>query len=110
VQKYRRQDEDIDAVIDLRAIFQQGFDVLLDQKMPAILKPLTGRLGLQDHEKVFCVDHKGAGDIFAMRGVDRDLGCMVVVRPDQYIAHVLPLDAHQALANFFDGVFLSASA
>ncbi|WP_417713940.1 FAD-dependent monooxygenase [Pseudophaeobacter arcticus] len=110
VQKYRRRDEDIDAVIDLRAIFQQGFDVLLDQKMPAILKPLTGKLGLQDHEKVFCVDHKGAGDIFAMRGVDRDLGCMVVVRPDQYIAHVLPLDAHEALANFFDGVFLPASA
>jgi phenol 2-monooxygenase/3-hydroxybenzoate 4-monooxygenase len=26
---------------------------------------------------------------------------LVVVRPDQYIAHVLPLDAHQALADFF---------
>jgi len=28
---------------------------------------------------------------------------MVVVRPDQYIAHVLPLDAYAELAAFFDG-------
>jgi phenol 2-monooxygenase len=26
-----------------------------------------------------------------------------VVRPDQYIAHVLPLDGHAELAAFFDG-------
>jgi len=61
-------------------------------------------LGLQDHEKVFCVDHKGVGDIFDMRGIDRARGCMVVVRPDQYVAHVLPLDAHAALSQFFAGI------
>ncbi|MDX1330653.1 MAG: 3-hydroxybenzoate 4-monooxygenase, partial [Burkholderiaceae bacterium] len=68
------------------------------------LRPKTGKLGLQDHEKVFCVDHKGAGDIFDMRGIDRAQGCMVVVRPDQYVAHVLPLDAYAALSNFFAGI------
>ena len=26
---------------------------------------------------------------------------MVVVRPDQHVAHVLPLDGHDALADFF---------
>jgi hypothetical protein len=30
----------------------------------------------------------------------------VVVRPDQYVAQVLPLDAHQALADFFAGFML----
>jgi hypothetical protein len=39
--------------------------------------------------------------------VNREQGALVVVRPDQYIAHVLPLNAHQALANFFDGFMLS---
>ena len=38
-----------------------------------------------------------------MRGIDRQAGCMVVVRPDQYVAQVLPLDAHEQLAAFFDG-------
>jgi hypothetical protein len=32
---------------------------------------------------------------------------VVVVRPDQYIAHILPLDAHQALSDFFDGFMLA---
>ncbi len=106
--KHTRKDEDIDAVIDLRAVFQQTFDELAYEDMPSLLKPAKGRLGLQDHEKVFCVDHKGRGDIFDMRGIDREKGCMVVVRPDQYIAHVLPLDAYAELAAFFDGFLLPA--
>ena len=43
--------------------------------------------------KMFCPDLKSGNDIFDMRGIDRDRGCMVVVRPDQYVAHILPLDA-----------------
>ncbi|MAE90067.1 MAG: phenol 2-monooxygenase [Pelagibaca sp.] len=108
VMKYTRPGEDIDAIIDVRAVFQQTFDQLAYEDMPTLLRPLKGRYGLQDHEKAFCTDHKGAGDIFDMRGIDRETGCMIVVRPDQYIAHVLPLDGYGALADFFDGVLLSA--
>ncbi|MBU6257895.1 MAG: FAD-dependent monooxygenase [Burkholderiales bacterium] len=103
VLRHRRRGEDIDAVIDFRAVFQQTFDRLAFEDLPSLLKPRTGRLGLQDHEKVFCVDHKGAGDIFDLRGIDRDHGCLVVVRPDQYVSHVLPLDGFEALATFFAG-------
>jgi phenol 2-monooxygenase (NADPH) len=102
--KHTRKGEDIDAVIDFRAVFQQTFDQLAYEHMPSLLKPKTGKLGLQDHEKVFCVDHKGVGDIFDMRGIHREQGCMIVVRPDQYVAHVLPLDGYDELAAFFAGV------
>ena len=74
--------------------------------MPPLLLPPKGRYGLRDYEKMFCPDLKGGHDIFAMRGIDRDKGCMVVVRPDQYVAHVLPLDGHAALAAYFDGFML----
>ncbi|MBS0545843.1 MAG: FAD-dependent monooxygenase [Proteobacteria bacterium] len=104
VVKHTRKGEDIDAVIDFRAVFQQTFDQLAYENLPSLLKPKTGKLGLQDHEKVFCVDHKGVGDIFDMRGIDRDRGCMVVVRPDQYVAHVLPLDGFAELSSFFAGI------
>jgi phenol 2-monooxygenase len=30
----------------------------------------------------------------------------VVVRPDQYVAHVLPLDGHAVLAALFDGFMI----
>ena len=104
VVKHTRKGEDIDAVIDFRAVFQQTFDQLAYEDMPSLLKPKTGKLGLQDHEKVFCVDHKGQGDIFDMRGIDRDQGCMIVVRPDQYVDHVLPLNGFDELSAFFAGV------
>jgi phenol 2-monooxygenase len=102
--RHTRKNEDIDAVIDFRAIFQQTFEQLAYENMPSLLKPKTGRLGLQDHEKVFCVDHKGAGDIFDLRGINRDRGCLLLVRPDQYVAHVLPLDGFGELSAFFAGV------
>ncbi len=98
--------QDVDAVFDLRAIFQQGHRDLSIDTMPALLLPRKGRLGLQDYEKVFCADLKDGRDIFELRGIDRQQGALVVVRPDQYVAHVLPLGAHQALADFFAGFML----
>ncbi len=104
VVRHTRAGEDIDAIIDVRAIFQATFDQLNYGDMPSLFKPKTGKLGLQDHEKIFCVDHKGVGDIYDMRGIHREHGCMIVVRPDQYVAHVLPLDAFDELSAYFAGV------
>jgi phenol 2-monooxygenase (NADPH) len=109
VRKYTRQGEDIDAVIDVRAVFQQAHRELAIGATPALLLPKKGRYGLYDYEKVFCADVNGGNDIFSMRGIDREAGCMVVVRPDQYVAHVLPLDGYQALAFYFDGFMLPPS-
>ena len=108
VVKHTHQGEDIDAVIDVRFVFQQTFDQLAYENMKSLLKPLTGSLGLQDHGKVFCVDHKGLGDVYDMRGIDRDKGCLIVVRPDQYVTHVLPLDDREELSAYFAGVLLEA--
>ena len=96
-----------DSVIDIRAVFQQGHRDLSVQAMPSVLKPRKGRLGLIDYEKMFCPDAQ-AGDIFDLRGVNRETGCMVVVRPDQYVSVVLPLDAHDALTGFFDRFLIGA--
>jgi phenol 2-monooxygenase (NADPH) len=91
---------DPDSLIDVRAIFQAGHRDLAVDKLPSVLLPRKGRFGLIDYEKVFCPD-PNAGDIFELRGVNRETGCMIVVRPDQYVSHVLPLDGHEALAGFF---------
>ncbi|MGP8121305.1 MAG: FAD-binding monooxygenase [Xanthobacteraceae bacterium] len=103
VRQYTAAGEDIDAVIDVRAVFQQDHRALAIEAMPSLLLPRKGRYGLRDYEKLFCADLKSGNDIFALRGIDREKGCIVVVRPDQYIAHVLPLDGHGELAAFFDG-------
>jgi phenol 2-monooxygenase len=109
VRKYTRRGDDIDAVIEVCAVFQQHHRELAIEAMPTLLLPRKGRYGLHDYEKIFCADIKGGNDIFAMRGIDREAGCMVIVRPDQYVAHVLPLDGFKQLASFFDGFMLPQS-
>lgn len=93
---------DPDSVIDVRAIFQQGHRELELTGVPSVLLPQKGRFGLVDNEKAFCPTSDV--DIFELRGVDRESGCMVLVRPDQYVADVLPLDAHTELVEFLEQI------
>ncbi|WP_321941994.1 FAD-binding monooxygenase [Paraburkholderia tropica] len=94
---------DIDSVLDLRAVLQQPHREVRVDDLPALLLPRKGRHGLIDYEKAFTSD--AATDIFDERGIDRARGALVVVRPDQYVAHVLPLDAYAKLDAFFAPIF-----
>ena len=98
--RYTRAGADVDSVFDIRAVFQQHHRDLTLADLPSLLLPRKGRYGLVDYEKAFTPDSRG-GDIFDLRRVAREHGALVVVRPDQYVAHVLPLDAHAELAAFF---------
>ncbi|MDF0520294.1 FAD-binding monooxygenase [Bradyrhizobium yuanmingense] len=109
IRRYTPVGADIDSVIDLRAVFQQDHRELAIEAMPPMLLPSKGRYGLYDYEKMFCPDLKSGHDVFTMRGIDRTAGCMVVVRPDQYVATVLPLDDFAGLASFFDAFMLPVS-
>ena len=92
---------DIDSVIDVRAVFQYSHHELSIESMPNLLLPAKGTLGLIDYEKIFCADSKHSSDIFVSRGIDRTRGALVIVRPDQYIASVLPLDDFDNMNAFF---------
>jgi phenol 2-monooxygenase (NADPH) len=109
IRRFTPASEDIDSLIDVRAVFQGAHHDLAIEAVPSLLLPPKGRYGLRDYEKIFSADIKSGNDIFTMRGIDRKSGCMVVVRPDQYVAHVLPLDGFAELVAFFDG-FMSRPA
>jgi phenol 2-monooxygenase len=106
VKRYTPSDMDVDSIIDVRVVFQRGHRELSPEDMPPLLLPRKGRYGLKDYEKVFCVELNSATNIFDMRGVDRERGCVIVVRPDQYVAHVLPLDAYAEMTSFFEGFMI----
>ena len=105
VRRFTPAGADIDSVIDVRAVFQQSHRDLPVAQLPGILLPRKGCFGLIDYEKVYCPDLRQGPDIFDLRGISRERGAVVVVRPDQYVANVLPLDAHDELAAYF-GQFL----
>lgn len=96
--------ENVDAVIDVRAVFQQGFRALDYTAMPELLRPNVGHFGLFDYEKVFCASVVQGENIFAMRGIDRAKGCTVIVRPDQHVGHILPIEAREELTAYFAGI------
>lgn len=91
-------DADADALFDVKVVYQQdhtGVDIGL---VPVAFKPRVGPFGLIDYEKAYSADPHD--DIFEVREIDRG-GAIVVVRPDQYVAHVLPLTATPELTEFF---------
>jgi len=106
--RYTPPGDDIDSVIDVRAVLQQPRQTINITELPEILLPHKGKFGIQDYEKVFTDEPSfgfGFGEIYKNREVDREKGCIIVVRPDQYISAVLPLSeqAHPMLEKFFDG-------
>ncbi|WP_372984380.1 FAD-dependent monooxygenase [Microbacterium sp.] len=108
--RFTPADADTDAVFDVKAIYQQPHEEVEVTSAPALFQPKTGPLGLTDWEKVYAAGPSKwtETDIFEARELSRD-GVIVVVRPDQYVAAILPLDATEELASFFEGALLPAS-
>jgi phenol 2-monooxygenase len=106
LKRYTPPNADVDSIIDVRAVFQEGHREFNPEDMPPLLLPRKGRYGLKDYEKVFCAEPDSVTNIFDMRSVDRQRGCVIVVRPDQYVAHILPLDGYAEITSFFEGFML----
>ena len=101
--RFTPEDADVDGVIDVHGVFRCGHHDLDVSALPEVLLPHSGPLGLQDWEKAWALDP--CEDIFAERGIGPN-GAIVVVRPDQYVAAVLPLTAREELTAFFGGFLL----
>ena len=100
------QAADPDAWFDVKVIYQQDHTGVDLGRVPDVFLPRVGPFGLIDYEKVYAV--RPDNDVFEARGIDRG-GVIVVVRPDQYVANVLPLTATSELGAFFAGIMLAAS-
>jgi phenol 2-monooxygenase len=107
VTRFTPSGADSDAVFDAKVVYQQRFDEIDLARVPEVFLPRTGPLALTDWEKVYAAGPSAWNDvdIFAERELSRD-GVVVVVRPDQYVAAVLPLTARDELTDFFEGVML----
>jgi len=107
VSRYTPGDGDVDAVFDVKVVYQDPFEDVDLGEVPSAFLPQTGPFGLTDWEKVYAATQSTGAtpSIFDERGLSRD-GVVVVVRPDQYVAAVLPLTAREELAEFFAGCLL----
>ncbi|WP_313812284.1 FAD-binding monooxygenase [Glutamicibacter sp.] len=95
--------EDIDALFDVKVVYQQDYRQLDINDAPQIFRPNVGKFGLMDYEKVYTT--LGSPDVFDDRQISRD-GAIVIVRPDMYVANILPLEARSELTAFFEPILL----
>ena len=102
VARHTPEGADRDALFDVKLIVPQSFDEVDATTVPEIFRPKSGPLGIPDWEKVFSAapTRWNDVDIYAERGISRG-GAVVVVRPDQYVAHITALDATESLRAFF---------
>jgi len=98
---------DLDSLFDVKVVFPGRHDQVDIGQVPPLFLPRSGPFGLIDYEKVYAIDPDQ--DFFELRGVSRR-GCVIVARPDQYVAHVLPLTARAELGDFFGQSMLDAPA
>ncbi|HIW46827.1 MAG TPA: FAD-dependent monooxygenase [Candidatus Yaniella excrementigallinarum] len=102
VVKYTRKNTDVNSLFDVKVIYQQPKEDVELMQTPRIYRPIVGRYRVSDVNNVFAV--LTDDNIFEAREISGD-GAIVVVRPDGYISTVQPLDATDAIAEFFDGIF-----
>ena len=96
--KYTPHHGDTDAIFDTKVIYQQDYTEVEPGHVPEAFKPTKAPLGLIDVNQIFSSGH--GRDIFRDREIDR-CGVIVIVRPDQYVSAIFPLDAHGELKAFF---------
>uniref|UniRef100_L2G831 FAD monooxygenase n=1 Tax=Colletotrichum fructicola (strain Nara gc5) TaxID=1213859 RepID=L2G831_COLFN len=96
----------IDSVIEVLTIHSaKRTETELLRDFPDILHPLDPHFGW-DYNKVYVDDesyHEGFGDAYKNYGVDKQRGCVVAVRPDQYVAWVGELEDFDQLQKYFEG-------
>ncbi|KAK2611864.1 hypothetical protein N8I77_005185 [Diaporthe amygdali] len=96
----------IDSVIEVLTIHSsKRTETELLRDFPEILHPFDKHSGW-NYEKVFVDDdsyHEGYGNAYKNYGVDKDRGCVVAVRPDQYVAWIGEVDDFAGLQQYFEG-------
>ncbi|KAF2661904.1 hypothetical protein K491DRAFT_686881 [Lophiostoma macrostomum CBS 122681] len=97
------------AVLTVHSAKRTEVELLRD--FPDVLHPFDERTGW-DYNSVYVDDesyHEGHGQAYEGYGVDKEHGCVVVTRPDQYVGFVGPLDGGEGwtgVESYFEGIFV----
>ena len=85
--KYRRAGEDLDSLLELSVIYQQGHTEFSFPDVPTVFRPHVGEFDLEYVEKIYAT--LDGEDIFEERGISRD-GAVVVVTTQSSLTHPRP--------------------
>ncbi|EMT65560.1 Phenol 2-monooxygenase [Fusarium odoratissimum] len=96
-------------VITVHASKRQDHEIF---DFPEVLRPYHEVDGW-DYNKIFVDDesyHEGHGRLYETFGIKPDEGCVVILRPDQYVSYVGELDNYDELDGFFSEFMIRQKA
>lgn len=104
---YTPKDADPDAVIQTLTVFDSPHkDVqYLAGKLPSVYLPRRKPWNIRAFDTAFTDEdtyHDGPCAAYKGYGIDPNVGAVIVVRPDQYVSGVFPMDGGKDIAAFFD--------
>ncbi|KAI1354554.1 FAD binding domain-containing protein [Xylaria sp. FL0043] len=107
VRAFTPPESDPDSIFNIVLVLSSKRANVELQTLPEIFTPITGKWKLKNILKVFVDDEsydKTHGHAYEVYGIDPNQGALVVIRPDQYIARIGPLNDVHSLDSFFGGV------
>ena len=98
----------IDSVIEILMLHSAPRQEVELLDLHEIFHPFDEKRGW-DYEKVFVDDmsyHEGHGEAYKNYGVDRESGCVVIARPDQYVGWIGELEDIDDVDRYFSEVLI----
>ncbi|KAI1423263.1 FAD binding domain-containing protein [Xylaria sp. FL1777] len=110
VRAFTPSDSDPDSIFNIILVLSSQRANVELQTIPDIFTPVTGKWKLKDILRVFVDDisyDNTHGHAYEAYGIDPSKGALVVIRPDQYIARIDPLNNVDGIDSFFSGFLKS---
>ncbi|KAL9075034.1 MAG: hypothetical protein Q9157_004169 [Trypethelium eluteriae] len=109
LKRFTPEGRPIDSVIEVLTIHSaKRISVELLEDFPQVLHPFSEEQGW-DYNKVFVDDesyHEGHGRAYEQYGIDQERGCLIVLRPDQYVGYIGELEDVKDLEVYFGNILV----
>ncbi|EXJ58879.1 hypothetical protein A1O7_06309 [Cladophialophora yegresii CBS 114405] len=106
---YTPDGDKVDSVIEVLTIHAASRRKVEVFSLPELLRPFDSKLGY-DYWKCYANNYEGEegdfDDAYAEWGVDKDEGCLVVLRPDQHVSLVCGLQDVEEVEQFFSTILV----
>lgn len=108
IRRFTPSAKPIDSVIEILVIHSAPRQEVELLDLHEMFHPFDEKRGW-DYEKVFVDDvsyHDGHGEAYKNYGVDKESGCVVIVRPDQYVGWIGELEDIRDVDQYFSEVLI----
>lgn len=109
LRKFTPKEHRVDSCFEVLTVHSSPRSEIELLSLPDIFHPFSDEYGW-DYNKIFVDDasyHEGHGQAYQNYGIDPHSGCVVIVRPDQYVSWIGKLEDVKEMNEFFDSFMRS---